>query len=94
MLRVAHSRITLNPNLHEVNTDCQLPIFSRRTNCYGERIKANKANVLILNGSYLDADNKAISAGELMESFASFFDKMMNGIVDTIGLVQLILCCD
>ncbi len=49
--------------------------------------QTNKPNVLIINGPFLDADNQVIAAGELSESYASFFEKMVTGIVDAIGLV-------
>lgn len=47
----------------------------------------NKPNILIINGPFLDADNQIIAAGALTESFASFFEKMIIGIADAIGLV-------
>lgn len=49
--------------------------------------QVNKPNVLIINGPFLDADNQVIATGDLPESFAAFFEKMIVGIVDAIGLV-------
>ncbi|XP_037026973.1 DNA polymerase alpha subunit B [Bradysia coprophila] len=47
--------------------------------------QTNKPNVLIINGPFLDADNQIVATGELSESFASFFEKMIVGLVDAIG---------
>lgn len=49
--------------------------------------QTNKPNVLIINGPFLDADNQVIATGELPESYGTFFEKMIIGIVDAIGLV-------
>lgn len=50
--------------------------------------QVNKPNVLIINGPFLDSNNQVIAAGELSESFASFFEKMIAGISDAIWLVD------
>lgn len=52
--------------------------------------QVNKPNVLIVNGPFLDADNQIIATGDMPESYASFFEKMIIGIVDAIGYCNLI----
>ncbi|XP_017006219.2 DNA polymerase alpha subunit B [Drosophila takahashii] len=46
-------------------------------------IKEHRPDVLVLTGPFLDADNKMV--GELTETFDSFFEKMIAGIMEAVG---------
>lgn len=46
-------------------------------------LKDHRPDVLVLTGPFLDADHKTI--GELAETFDSFFEKMIAGIMDVVG---------
>ncbi|XP_030370575.1 DNA polymerase alpha subunit B [Scaptodrosophila lebanonensis] len=46
-------------------------------------LKENRPDVLVLTGPFLDAEHKAVN--ELAETFESFFDKMIAGIMDVVG---------
>ncbi|KAH8363553.1 hypothetical protein KR084_011573 [Drosophila pseudotakahashii] len=46
-------------------------------------IKEHRPDVLVLTGPFLDADNKMV--GELAETFDSFFEKMIAGIMEAVG---------
>lgn len=46
-------------------------------------LKDHRPDVLVLTGPFLDADHKMV--GELAETFDTFFEKMIGGIMESIG---------
>ncbi|XP_017091944.2 DNA polymerase alpha subunit B [Drosophila bipectinata] len=46
-------------------------------------LKDHRPDVLVLTGPFLDAEHKTI--GELVETFESFFEKMIAGIMEVVG---------
>lgn len=91
--------ITLNPSKHPQLTEPLSMVIASGPFCNKDDIlyepiheliqycQLNKPNILIINGPFLDADNQTIATGDLPESYASFFEKMIHGIMDAIGLV-------
>uniref|UniRef100_A0A1B0D046 DNA polymerase alpha subunit B n=1 Tax=Phlebotomus papatasi TaxID=29031 RepID=A0A1B0D046_PHLPP len=47
--------------------------------------KQTRPNVLILIGPFVDINNSCIADGVLAESFDSFFQKLINGVVSSVG---------
>lgn len=91
--------ITLNSSKHSQLTEPLSMVIASGPFCKKDDIlyepiheliqycQVNKPNILIINGPFLDSDNQIIATGELPESYASFFEKMIHGIMDAIGLV-------
>ncbi|XP_016987416.2 DNA polymerase alpha subunit B [Drosophila rhopaloa] len=52
-------------------------------------IKEHRPDVLVLTGPFLDADHKIV--GELAETFDSFFEKMIGGIMEAVGIHTTVL---
>ncbi|KAH8382494.1 hypothetical protein KR009_003889 [Drosophila setifemur] len=52
-------------------------------------LKDHRPDVLVLTGPFLDADHKTV--GELAETFDSFFEKMIAGIMEVVGCHTTVL---
>uniref|UniRef100_A0A1A9WU78 DNA polymerase alpha subunit B n=1 Tax=Glossina brevipalpis TaxID=37001 RepID=A0A1A9WU78_9MUSC len=55
-------------------------------------LKENKPNILILTGPFLDANHKLIKNDVILaETYEMFFEKIIDGIIDTVGTDTVIL---